>query len=199
MRTRLFGHLFGVVTLCTFLLAGLIAVPQAVGATTNLGNMNLDGYCKHIGYPGGAQLTGSGVWGWSCVYIPGLTQSSFASPDAFTGVCIWQYDRPDAYAVTNDFGNPYSLTCKAPDFLTVTDNASLQWAFEKMLGPYVNAILNYTNLTHSEQQWLFNSIKGNWQCQRNLNEGNVSFSDAWDCLQAISTSFSPIWQPQKVE
>jgi murein DD-endopeptidase MepM/ murein hydrolase activator NlpD len=79
----------------------------APGFGTNLGGVDLVGYCKSLGYVG-AGLFGTTAWNWACV-----DKSGNHIGINVTAACQWNYHRSDANSLWNDFYDPYSWRCYA--------------------------------------------------------------------------------------
>ena len=73
-------------------------------AGITLGGMDLAGYCRDGGFNGAILNSGA----WFC-----LANDTGSAID-MDGVCQWQYDRVDAYAVQTERNNPLSWLCYAP-------------------------------------------------------------------------------------
>ncbi len=90
------------------LLTMMAAIPTVVSADTNLGQMDLDGYCKSLGNRG-VMLAGKTVYDWYCT-----SNSGGRVGISINAACNWQYHRSDAYSMWDDFNNPYGMKCYAP-------------------------------------------------------------------------------------
>lgn len=73
--------------------------------STNLGGINVGGYCQSIGYVNGS-LDGSTAFTWSCDKSDG-THVGINMDSA----CQWQYNRTDVTAIMLKLSNPYSWQC----------------------------------------------------------------------------------------
>src|SRR5690349_12616716 len=77
---------------CLMFVGTLAALSVPVSADSTLGGMDLDGYCRSLGYRG-VTLTGHTVYDWYCV-----TNSGSHVGIEINKECNWQYHRNDAYA-----------------------------------------------------------------------------------------------------
>ena len=73
--------------------------------STNLGGINVAGYCQSIGYVNGS-LDGSTAFNWNCDKADG-TRVGINMDSA----CQWQYSRNDVTAIMLKLSNPYSWQC----------------------------------------------------------------------------------------
>jgi hypothetical protein len=72
-----------------------------------LGGVNLDGYCRSIGYLG-TTLVSKNAYGWRCV--------PSSEGDQLVGInmrsaCQWQYNAPKAIDRMGNYHDPYSWKC----------------------------------------------------------------------------------------
>ena len=80
---------------------------QKAPTLTELGGVNLDGYCQSIGNIGGVVQSGTGVYSWQCV-TSADTRVGLRIDDA----CAWEYRvNPGAIARYSDVNNAESWKC----------------------------------------------------------------------------------------
>src|SRR5205807_996970 len=89
-------------------------------ADTQIGDIDLNGYCRHVGFDG-ATLEGpvhgsNAAYGWRC--SSGSTRTSIDVDAA----CRWEHGRDDVYSRPLDVDDAYSWRCfrRSPPPSTVT-------------------------------------------------------------------------------
>jgi hypothetical protein len=96
---------------------GVVTLPSGTTSVTvtltgpptyqHLGGINVTAYCTSIGDIGGASLTGSTAYGWSCV-----TSSGSDVPVSMDDACAWQYHYNEgAFAEAGSMSDPDSWAC----------------------------------------------------------------------------------------
>lgn len=105
MSTKRFTMLF---VLAIFFVA---ALPSQIYALQTSGDMDIDGYCRYLGYNGSRlDPTQQNVFGWGCLKSDG-TQ---AGMDLY-GLCKWQYNGSLPYPEYSNYDDPYSWFCSSED------------------------------------------------------------------------------------
>ena len=100
----------------SFLAVILVSSPvslsvQALPLAQDTGGMDLDGYCKHLGYSD-ARLdpTQKNVNGWGCLRPDGIQ----VGMDLYD-LCNWQYGNSFPIPKYSDYNDPYSWYCSATE------------------------------------------------------------------------------------
>ncbi len=73
---------------------------------TNLGTLDLNGYCQYLGGQG-ASLDGSTAYDWHCIDSNGDREDIDVNE-----ACQWQFADMNATAVVGDINDPYSWSCQ---------------------------------------------------------------------------------------
>src|SRR5260221_11367486 len=85
------------------ILFSFLLIPLIAYASTQLGGMDLNGWCAHINQ--GTAVLSSSTWECSSNNQP----IDFVSQPAQN--CVWQYNISDSFAQQITSGNPYSWAC----------------------------------------------------------------------------------------
>lgn len=82
----------------------ILVTSTAAQAVTELGGIDVPGYCQSIGY-WGADLAENNAFGWEC------NRGTERAGIDMGAACRWQYNNPAAIATYRDASGPYNWYC----------------------------------------------------------------------------------------